>query len=35
MLFVIQGVATVKMLTKHFFRKLVILNGCEGTQNHT
>ena len=35
MLFVILGVATVKMLTKHFFRELVILNGCEGSQNHT
>ena len=31
MLFVILGVATVKMLTKHFFRELVILNGCEGS----
>ena len=31
MLFVILSVATVKMLTKHFFRELVILNGCEGS----
>ena len=31
MLFVILNVAMVKMLTKNFFRELVILNGCEGS----
>ena len=31
MLFVILNVTMVKMLTKNFFRELVILNGCEGS----